>query len=175
MQVNKKIIKHYITKDQNIKGLYHSIKNRAGKVGRYKNIKLLINWDDFYNFVSKNKQYNKIYKEWKDHEFWFPLSPSVDRIDNNGNYSLDNIQILSLKQNATKGNRNNNVNGIKKEIDLKLHLKDKRNEIILLLKEQGYSNVQIANLFGTNRSTIKRITDKSVKLEEDKRWNVIKD
>jgi len=172
MQVKTNNNKYHITKEGNIKGLYWSIKSRVGKPGSYKNRKLLINWEDFYNFVSKNKQYNKIYKEWVANDFYYLLSPTIDRIDNNGDYSLDNIQILTRWDNTRKGKGNS---PIKEREDYKIYLRDKRNEIILFLKSQGYNDNSIATMFGMNRSSIKRITEKFIKRDEEKRYKQIKD
>jgi len=170
---------YYKTKEENIKSLYLSIKSRVGKVGLYKNRKLLISWEDFYDFMLKDKEYNRIYKEWVKNDFFYLISPTIDRIENDRDYTIDNIQVLTRQENARKGQLSNNDfrKGYeeKNNEDFKLHLKDKRNEIILILKSQGYSNAQISFLFGVNRSTIKRITDKSVRLEEEKRYETLKD
>lgn len=172
MQVKTTVNKYHITKEENIKGLYWSIKSRVGKPGSYKNKKLLITWEDFYHFVSKDKQYNRIYKEWVANDFYTLLSPTVNRINNNGHYSIDNIQILTRLDNSRKGTGNS---AIKEREDYKLYLKDKRNEIILFLKSQGYNDNSIATMFGMNRSSIKRITDKFVMSDEKKRYKLLKD
>lgn len=158
---------YHITKDQNIKTLYTSIKSRVGKFGKYKNRKLLISWPVFYRFVRENKEYDKIFKTWQEHNYWHSLSPTIDRIDNDGDYSLDNIQILTRMDNTKKGDRL----GIKNQrTETKIHLMDKRNELVVNLKEQGYNNEQIANIFNMNRSTIKRIDDNFVILEKTNRY-----
>jgi len=159
-------IKHYITKDENIKSLFISIKGRIGK-GSYKKRKLLISWDDFYNFVFKDKQYNRIYKEWVKHDFWYSLSPSIDRINNDGDYTLDNIQALTRSQNSIKGQ---GITAIKEQKEAKIHLIEKRDELILILKSQGYSNIQISNIFNLNRSTVKRINDYYYNLLQDRKY-----
>jgi hypothetical protein len=170
--VGKTMFKHYITKEENIKNLYTSIENRVGKIGLYKNRKLLISWEDFHKFLSNDEQYNKIYKEWVEYDFYYMISPTIDRIDNNGDYTLENIQVLNKLQNTRK-KQGSGI--IQEKENIKLHLIDKRNEIILNLKYQGYSNTHIAELFNLNRSTVKRINDKFVQLDEDKRYSKLRD
>lgn len=40
------------------------------------------------------------------------------------------------------------------------YLQEKRDELVWALSEQEYSGAQIARIFGTDRTTIKRIIDK---------------
>lgn len=43
--------------------------------------------------------------------------------------------------------------------DMEPYLKDKRDELVWALLDQGYNGAQISRLFGTDRVTIKRIKD----------------
>lgn len=83
-------------------GMYNHMLARIKYNSKYKNRKLLINKDDFINFVLNNESYKRIFKEWKDMNYEYVLTPTVDRINNNGDYSLDNIQILTLLENSSK-------------------------------------------------------------------------
>jgi len=159
--------KPYKTKDENIKDLFYSIKGRVGRIGLYKNRKLLIDWADFYEFLITDKEYNRIYRDWSESNFDSYMSPSIDRIDNLGDYILDNIQVLTKVQNIRKGQGDSFY---KENIVSKLHLVDKRNELIMLLKSQGCSNSVISNIFNIHRSTVKRINDKYIKLNQDERY-----
>ena len=40
------------------------------------------------------------------------------------------------------------------------HIKEKRNELMWALSLQDYTHAQIARIFNTHRSTVKRIVDK---------------
>lgn len=165
------LIKYHKTKDENIKDLYISIKRRIGKQGLYKKRKLLIEYKDFYDFLIKNKQYNRIYKEWVNNDFYYVISPSIDRIDNNGDYTLENIQVLTRLQNIRKGQGNGEI----KEPDVKYFILERRNELIVMLKHQGFNNSAIAEMFNLNRSTVKRVSDFSMKLEEKKHYKKLSD
>ena len=48
------------------------------------------------------KEFEKIYDVWEERGFEKKDSPSIDRIDSQGTYTLDNIQWLSLGENARK-------------------------------------------------------------------------
>jgi hypothetical protein len=48
------------------------------------------------------KTFEDLYKQWEDNNFIKKYSPSIDRIDSQGTYTLDNIQWLSLGENARK-------------------------------------------------------------------------
>lgn len=67
----------------------------------YKN-KLKCTRKEFINFFIKDKQFNKLFKTWQINDFDIKLSPSIDRIDNLGNYELSNMQMLTHQQNCSK-------------------------------------------------------------------------
>jgi len=149
------------TKKENVKMLYLSILKRVGKKDTtYENIKMLISKEDFVNFVLKDKEYNRLYKLWKDNDFDSTLSPTVDKIKNDKHYILNNIQILSKSKNSKKGNKTAEElrkRAILDESKMKKYLKEKRNEIIHKLKDAGYNNQYIGEIFNIDRSTITRI------------------
>lgn len=59
--------------------------------------------EDFLMWCNKNIiSFKKIYYIWKKSGWENKLSPSIDRIDNNKGYTLDNIQWLSKKDNVSK-------------------------------------------------------------------------
>ena len=154
-------IPHNKTKEENIKRLYSSIMKRVGAKGTsYENRKMLISKDDFISFISKDTQYNRIYKMWVECDFDTILSPTIDRIDNNGHYSLDNIQVLTLSANSKKGRKTPEELELK---DMKPHLRDKRDELIFEMKEAGHSNAYIGAIFNIDRSTVSKIKKPSEK------------
>lgn len=77
--------------------MWNDIKKRVNREARYKNILLQIKRDDFIQWVSPKLE------EWVKSK---PLrgrdGASIDRIDNNGHYSLDNIQLISYRDNCKK-------------------------------------------------------------------------
>lgn len=60
-----------------------------------KNIRIDVSQEDFFDFCSDNEQ--KILQMMVD-----GLRPSIDRIDVDGHYTLENIQIISLAENLSK-------------------------------------------------------------------------
>jgi len=58
---------------------------------------------DFYTFAYKSKILKNLYRDWIKSGHVHKLIPTVDRIDNNKGYGLDNIQFLTLSENARKG------------------------------------------------------------------------
>lgn len=83
--------------------LYQSIKERLAKGKSYKGRKLLFTKEQLTEFCLLDVSYRAIFKEWEASGFRRQLSPSVDRINNDGDYSLDNIQILTHADNGRKG------------------------------------------------------------------------
>lgn len=82
--------------------MYQSIKKRLKQNPRYKNRKLLISKEDFIKFVLNNENYKIIFKKWEEMDYEYILTPTIDRIDNNRDYTLDNIQVITLLENSTK-------------------------------------------------------------------------
>lgn len=76
----RRAVNHFNLICNRIKTIYR-LKNKC-----YKNTKLLINKEDFIVWFMSN--------DFK--------GASVDRIDNNGHYSLDNIQLIKLQDNIRK-------------------------------------------------------------------------
>jgi len=79
-------------------------RERVRKDKRYKNVKVLFTTEELINKYKNDFNYMKLYKEWKASGYQNALSPTLDRIDNTGHYSLDNIQILTLRDNSSKRN-----------------------------------------------------------------------
>ncbi len=46
--------------------------------------------------------FHKLYKNWKNNNYLSSLKPSIDRLDDYNSYSLDNIQIITWKENNDK-------------------------------------------------------------------------
>ena len=71
-------------------GKYRHLQTKQ-KCKSYVNIQIEFNRDEFKNWVTQNK------------EILFSLErPSIDRLDSNRNYSLDNIQLIELRDNIQK-------------------------------------------------------------------------
>lgn len=83
------------------KTMFQGIKNRIKLVKTYKNRKLLFTLQDFLNFLPETK-YIEIHQRWAKNGYKKKFAPSIDRIDNDGNYELDNIQIITHGENSQK-------------------------------------------------------------------------
>ena len=63
----------------------------------------------FKNHIKYIKKYTFnyiiLYKNWVENNFDKKLSPSVDRINNNVDYKIENIQIITVLDNLKKGSR----------------------------------------------------------------------
>lgn len=83
--------------------LYNNIKIRLKYDKSYVGKKLLFTKDEFLSFLNKS-DYPRIHKNWCESNYTFLFAPSVDRINSHKDYSLDNIQILTISENAIKAN-----------------------------------------------------------------------
>lgn len=132
------------TKKENMNALFASMTQRC-RNGKKKR-KLMMTQEEFFALLSKSSEYNKVYGEWKKSGFQARLAPSIDRIDNEKNYSADNIQVLTRYENLLKGDGDHIPN--------RTHLQEIRNELVWILSEQGYNGADIGQVFNINRSTV---------------------
>lgn len=91
---------------------YYMMKQRVlGKNKKHKYTvvgKNLCSLNDFLSWCySKNSmnQFIPIYQKWKDNKFVKKLSPSIDRINNNLGYEINNLQWLTQSNNSKKYNK----------------------------------------------------------------------
>jgi hypothetical protein len=90
-----------------IRNMFLWIGYRLKKDKTYKNRKLLFSYDEFLEKALKSKRLKKIYKYWKEGGYNYGDTPTVDRINNNKDYSIDNIQFLQMRENTKKRFTNN--------------------------------------------------------------------
>lgn len=81
--------------EKRAKKRYKEIQARCGKHMRYLQVKCEMNEAEFISYVLSKQSVIEFYDK-------IGLSWSVDRIDPRGNYSLDNIQIISLNENSSR-------------------------------------------------------------------------
>lgn len=81
-----------------INGKYPDWNNRGTSAYLRKGIMLKLSREEFNAWFSR--QHASILKLWEDGE-----KPSIDRIDPQGHYQLDNIQIISLRENMQKAKK----------------------------------------------------------------------
>ena len=81
--------------------LYKSIQTRLKHAKTYKNRKLYFTREEFFRWLEQSN-FIELFHQWKERGFSQRMSPSVDRIDEAGDYRLDNIQLLTLGDNVRK-------------------------------------------------------------------------
>lgn len=93
----KKNLKYFVMK------MYHLMYDR---VKGYTHInykgKPICTRQEFYNFALNNKQLKILFDNWIKGGYKAGEVPSIDRIENNKGYTLDNIQFLTWYQNTCK-------------------------------------------------------------------------
>ena len=65
---------------------------------------------EFKEWVLKQPNFDKLFVDWVASDFDRKLCPSVDRIDHKKPYQLDNIQLMTVSENASKGMKETRVN-----------------------------------------------------------------
>lgn len=61
--------------------------------------------DELYNFIMGDIKFHSLFDKWKESKYEKPLKPSVDRINDFIGYSLDNIRIVTWRENNLSGAR----------------------------------------------------------------------
>ena len=86
---------------------------------------------DLVDFLLSNKKYINLHSEWVESGYENSLVPSVDRIDDYKGYSLDNIQVMTWKENRIKSNedRKNGINNKANKAVVKMDLNEVELEV----------------------------------------------
>lgn len=138
-----------------IKGMYNKMIKRCETASSYvkNNRQVHFTIEDFLEFI-ESSAFDGLYDVWVESGYKQKFSPSIDRIDNNIDYTPKNIQILTQSENAAKDNR-----GEKSALS-----KLKPEEVISIRKMYGskkYTRNQIGSLFGVTKRTISDITTRT--------------
>ena len=82
------------------------VHNRINNNPRYKKISCDFTSAQLEDFL-KNiwGDYMKLHTQWEQKKFDYKYTPSIDRIDSQGNYTLTNIQIITLSENSYRANK----------------------------------------------------------------------
>lgn len=84
--------------------LYNHIKNRCNNKssrGNYLGKKICSKSMFLEKFIN-DESFNNLHKEWADNGYIYKYTPSIDRINNDGDYTIDNIQFITHSKNAGK-------------------------------------------------------------------------
>ena len=86
--------------------LYRRIVDRVKCNPYYTHRKLCFSEQEFRKFLKSNRAtLLSLYKGWVKSGFKKKFAPSLDRIDGNEDYTLDNIQLITTSENVSKSNR----------------------------------------------------------------------
>ena len=104
-----------------IKNMFHNQKRRNDKLGYgdigYTSFELV-------EHLCNNQEFNRLYKNWKSHDYNILFTPSIDRLDDYKGYSFKNIRIVTWEDNNKRGwqDRKNGINNKNSKSILQLDL-----------------------------------------------------
>ena len=61
--------------------------------------------EELITWTLSNKSWEKLYKDWQDSKYDKWLAPSIDRIDSNKPYDINNIQLMTWKENQSNAHK----------------------------------------------------------------------
>ena len=85
-----------------INRMFYRIDDRLRRCPSYQHRRRYFNRQEFIDWV-KTSNFETVYEAWRASGYILRQSPSVDRVNNNGDYTLDNIQIIPTGENVAKG------------------------------------------------------------------------
>lgn len=90
------------TRNGCISELYTRMQSRIRSDPRYSDRSCSFSRAEFVDWIANRPDFECTYQAWKQSGYSLKYAPSIDRIDNEGNYDLHNIQILSFGDNSRK-------------------------------------------------------------------------
>ena len=70
--------------------------------------KSLLDREEFYNWAFNNEDFNRLYIAWVENKYDRKLCPTVDRIDSEYGYFLENMRWITHSENSRLGAKNKN-------------------------------------------------------------------
>lgn len=108
---NKNTKKYEKTKKGFLVRCYRNMLSRVSGVTKNKNHlylgKDILEKELFYDFSLRNKKFNVLFKNWELNNYERKTTPSIDRIDTDKGYTLDNIQWVTFSENCRRGGLKN--------------------------------------------------------------------
>lgn len=74
--------------------------------------KELLSREDFYNFSLNDPNFHSLFDAWESKKYERKLSPSIDRVDSDKGYTLDNIRWLTHSENSRLTKRYKSKNNL---------------------------------------------------------------
>lgn len=107
---NSSTLKYEKTKSGFLMRLYRNMKSRVSGVQRAKYhlyaFCSLLPKEEFYTWANSSKEFHQLFNEWELSGYNRKLTPSVDRVDSNRGYSLDNMEWVTHSENSRRGSIN---------------------------------------------------------------------
>lgn len=97
----KKDRQHKITYNRSVNGLLINIHRNMRARSRKAGVQCLSK-QEFIDWATTSKEFKNLYDVWVRSDHTYRLTPSVDRIIPGAAYTLDNIQWLTVSENARK-------------------------------------------------------------------------
>jgi len=99
--------KYEKTKNGFLMRLYRNMQSRICGVQKLKHHlydgKYLLPRDEFYDWAKSDPMFHKLFSDWEKSEYERKLTPSVDRIDSDKGYYINNIEWVTHSENSRRG------------------------------------------------------------------------
>lgn len=92
----------YHSIDGHPKQLWGAMNNRVKRKASYRDRRIVFSRAEFLSWMESSREYKRAFLLWQAAYFDKAYTPTVDRIDNAKDYSLDNIQILPMGEHSRK-------------------------------------------------------------------------
>jgi hypothetical protein len=123
-------------------GSWNRIKARALKAPDYKDVELHITRDDFRSWCDSQRH---VWEQLRR----FNITPSIDRINSNGHYTISNIRIIS------------NIENINRSLK---QIAESRKKSIQAIHKHGYSTLSFSSMAdANNRGFDRRIISSAIR------------
>lgn len=70
--------------------------------GKYYYGKKYCSLEEFLSTFLNDSSFLELFKNWQNSNWEYKLCPSIDRVNNSGNYTIDNLQFITHSQNSSK-------------------------------------------------------------------------
>ena len=99
--------KYEKTKKGFLMRLYRNMQSRIKGVQKVKfhlySNKEILDKVEFYNWALNNPAFHDLFETYEKSEYDRKLSPSVDRVDSNKGYTIDNMEFITTSENSSRG------------------------------------------------------------------------
>ena len=90
--------------------VYRNMKSRVEGIQKLKSHlyigKVILTKEEFYNWSTNCIEFYSLFENYKNSNFDRKLAPSVDRIDSNKGYEINNMEWITMSENSSRGGKN---------------------------------------------------------------------